>query len=65
MALATPDSSDLHSNLGRFGLGLKTASFSQCRSLTVVSNGDDQTCGAEWDLEPHRCGGRLGSEHSG
>ena len=25
-------------DLGRFGLGLKTASFSQCRSLTVVSN---------------------------
>lgn len=38
-------------DLGRFGLGLKTASFSQCRSLTVVSNGDDQTCGAEWDLD--------------
>src|SRR5882724_9205457 len=29
-------------DLGRFGLGLKTASFSQCRRLTVVSgvNGD-------------------------
>ena len=25
------------SDLGRFGLGLKTASFSQCRSLTVES----------------------------
>ena len=24
-------------DLGRFGLGLKTASFSQCRSLTVAS----------------------------
>ncbi|MBB5638906.1 K+-sensing histidine kinase KdpD [Pedobacter cryoconitis] len=24
-------------DLGRFGLGLKTASFSQCRKLTVVS----------------------------
>ena len=24
-------------DLGRFGLGLKTASFSQCRSLTVIS----------------------------
>ncbi|MBA0227996.1 ATP-binding protein, partial [Stenotrophomonas maltophilia] len=27
-------------DLGRFGLGLKTASFSQCRSLTVVSTRD-------------------------
>ncbi|MCK4790053.1 MAG: ATP-binding protein, partial [Desulfobacteraceae bacterium] len=25
------------SDLGRFGLGMKTASFSQCRRLTVVS----------------------------
>lgn len=25
-------------DLGRFGLGLKTASFSQCRKLTVVSS---------------------------
>lgn len=25
-------------DLGRFGLGLKTASLSQCRTLTVVSN---------------------------
>ena len=25
------------SDLGRFGLGLKTASFSQCRTLTVMS----------------------------
>ena len=24
-------------DLGRFGLGLKTASFSQCRALTVFS----------------------------
>ena len=24
-------------DLGRFGLGLKTASFSQCRKLTVLS----------------------------
>lgn len=38
-------------DLGRFGLGLKTASFSQCRSLTVVSKRDDKVCGAEWDLD--------------
>lgn len=38
-------------DLGRFGLGLKTASFSQCRSLTVVSTRDGVFCGAEWDLD--------------
>lgn len=39
------------SDLGRFGLGLKTASFSQCRRLTVVSAREDTLCGAEWDLD--------------
>lgn len=38
-------------DLGRFGLGLKTASFSQCRSLTVVSTKDGVICGAEWNLD--------------
>lgn len=38
-------------DLGRFGLGLKTASFSQCRSLTVISRKDGEVCGAEWDLD--------------
>ena len=38
-------------DLGRFGLGLKTASFSQCRSLTVVTIKDQATSGAEWDLD--------------
>lgn len=38
-------------DLGRFGLGLKTASFSQCRSLTVASKGGGKVCGAEWNLD--------------
>lgn len=38
-------------DLGRFGLGLKTASFSQCRSLTVVSAKGGVLCGAEWNLD--------------
>lgn len=38
-------------DLGRFGLGLKTASFSQCRHLTVVSSKNSRICGAEWDLD--------------
>ena len=39
-------------DLGRFGLGLKTASFSQCRSLTVVSIKQGLISGAEWNLDP-------------
>ena len=36
-------------DLGRFGLGLKMASFSQCRKLTVVSIKDGEYSGAVWD----------------
>lgn len=39
------------SDLGRFGLGLKTASFSQCRRLTVASRRDGQTSCLRWDLD--------------
>ena len=38
-------------DLGRFGLGLKTASFSQCRRLTVVTRRDGSTSAARWDLD--------------
>lgn len=38
-------------DLGRFGLGLKTASFSQCRRLTVVSVKHHERAAAEWDLD--------------
>ena len=38
-------------DLGRFGLGLKTASFSQGRRLTVVSRKNGTTCSAVWDLD--------------
>lgn len=38
-------------DLGRFGLGLKTASFSQCRCLTVVCRRDGRTYAARWDLD--------------
>lgn len=39
-------------DLGRFGLGLKTASFSQCRRLTVASKRENQEiiC-LRWDLD--------------
>ncbi len=38
-------------DLGRFGLGLKTASFSQCRRLTVVSRKGGKAAAFTWDLD--------------
>lgn len=38
-------------DLGRFGLGMKTASFSQCRRLTVVSKCEGETSAFTWDLD--------------
>lgn len=38
-------------DLGRFGLGLKTASFSQCRRLTVASRKNCQLNCFRWDLD--------------
>lgn len=38
-------------DLGRFGLGMKTASFSQCRVLTVVSRVQGKLAARCWDLD--------------
>jgi hypothetical protein len=38
-------------DLGRFGLGLKTASFSPCRCLTVASRKEGQIACFRWDLD--------------
>src|SRR2546422_3108314 len=38
-------------DLGRFGLGLKTASLSQCRRLTVASRRNGLLAVAGWDLD--------------
>jgi hypothetical protein len=38
-------------DLGRFGLGLKTASFSLCRSLTVASKKKNCISCLRWDLD--------------
>ncbi|WP_167632210.1 ATP-binding protein [Mariprofundus ferrooxydans] len=38
-------------DLGRFGLGMKTASFSQCRQLTVISRKSGIASGRQWDLD--------------
>ena len=40
------------SSLGKFGLGLKTASTSFCRKLSLISRGDDNTIRkVQWDLD--------------
>ena len=38
-------------DLGRFGLGLKTASFSQCRRVTVATAEADDIHAMRWDLD--------------
>ena len=38
-------------DLGRFGMGMKAASLSQCRSLTVVSYKNDNRSAYTWDYE--------------
>jgi len=38
-------------DLGRFGMGLKTASFSQCKRLTVASKKKGVTSCLRWDLD--------------
>lgn len=46
-SLNTRDSTDL----GRFGLGLKTASLSQCRCLTVITKQGRRLEARRWDLD--------------
>lgn len=38
-------------DLGRFGLGLKSASLSQCRVLTVISKKDSEISAFQWNLD--------------
>lgn len=53
MQLASTSAVDerLATDLGRFGLGLKTASLSQCRCLTVISKKNGVVSGARWDMD--------------
>lgn len=46
-----PDHLRAADDLGRFGWGLKSASFSQCRYLTVLSRKGGTMTGAVWDLD--------------
>lgn len=38
-------------DLGRYGLGMKTASLSQCRILTVLTKKSGEFSGAQWNLD--------------
>ena len=38
-------------DLGRYGLGMKTASLSQCRILTVITKQNGVLSGAQWNLD--------------
>lgn len=51
MRLGTQKDIRAKNDLGRFGLGLKTASFSQCRRLTVFSKDGQSVSGFTWDLD--------------
>jgi hypothetical protein len=57
IAAMTPGSKDPQderdeNDLGRFGLGLKTSSFSQCKALTVITKKKDQNLiKRHWDLD--------------
>lgn len=55
MQLGAVGPADARSNedLGRFGMGLKTASFSQCKKLTLISRtaNCDRWYGLRWDLD--------------
>lgn len=50
---SSPDTQRQLEDLGRFGLGLKTASFSQTRAFTVISRkkGTKKYHGRTWDVE--------------
>lgn len=48
---SSPRDPRARNDLGRFGLGMKTASFSQCRRMTVVTRQGQSTSVAVWDLD--------------
>ena len=50
-ASTNPDIERATDDLGRFGWGLKSASFSQCKILTVVSKRQGHYVAATWDLD--------------
>jgi len=50
-ASTNPENERSLDDLGRFGWGMKSASFSQCKVLTVISIQDGKANAARWDLD--------------
>ena len=48
---SSPTDERCEDDLGRYGLGMKTASLSQCRSLTVISKQGENIEARRWDLD--------------
>ena len=53
MQIGSSDPTQMRSSkdLGRFGMGMKTAAFSLGRKVTVVTSKDNQVSNASWDLD--------------
>lgn len=51
LAARSPRDVRAQTDLGRFGLGLKTASLAQCRRLTVATKSEGVTTTLRWDLD--------------
>jgi hypothetical protein len=51
LASTSPSEDRRPDDLGRFGMGMKTASFSQCRRMTVLTRQSGITSAAKWDLD--------------
>ena len=51
LAATSPSKERRPEDLGRFGLGLKTASLSQCRTLTVVTKKCGELTALRWSLD--------------
>ena len=47
----SPSDERREDDLGRYGLGMKTASLSQCRSLSIVSKQGKKLVGRRWNLD--------------
>lgn len=58
LASKSPDKKRNKHDLGRFGLGLKTASFSQCLKVTVITKHNNTISARQWDLEHIQSVGR-------
>ena len=56
----SPETTRVGEDLGRFGLGMKTASFSQTRYFSVFSKekGRKKYAGRTWDVERLKCKGK-------